>query len=254
MLSQPRVSVIIPAFNEEKYILKTLRAIISQSYKNYEIIIVDNNSTDSTESLINYFIQKTPTSITINYLKEKRQGTNFARECGRRFASGDIIALLDADCLPDYYWIAKGVATLKKENVVAVSGAYFYYDSNLAVKLFSLLSQLTVFKLVNYLIQVKNKGAILLGGNIFVSAYLLEGIGGFNTNLTFYGDDIDLAIKLSKHGKIKFTSSLTIKTSSRRFKSIGFWQVNKKYQSVFKDLLLGRTITQHQSLELIHPR
>lgn len=254
MQSQPRVSVVIPVYNEEKYILKTLRAIISQSYKNFEIVIVNNNSTDDTERLINYFIQKTPTSITITYLTENRQGTNYARECGRRYASGDIIALLDADCLPDYYWITKGVATLKKENVVAASGAYFYYDASIFIKLFSLFSQLTFFKVINYLIQLKQRGAIVLGGNIFVSAYLLEGIGGFNTNLTFYGDDIDLAIKLSKLGKVKFTSSLTIKTSSRRFKAIGFWKVNKKYQSIFKDLVLGKTITQHQSLELIHPR
>ena len=53
--AKPKVSVVIPAFNEEKYIYKTLSAIVSQSYKHYEVIIVNNNSTDATEKLINYF-------------------------------------------------------------------------------------------------------------------------------------------------------------------------------------------------------
>ena len=252
--NQPKISVIIPVYNEEKYILKTLRAIISQDYKNYEIIIVNNNSTDDSESLIKYFIETTPTSIEITYLKEYRQGTNYARECGRRYATGDIIALLDADCLPDFYWLNNGMTTLKKHNVVAVSGAYFYYDANIFIKLFSLIVQLIGFKFINYIIQYKKKGAILIGGNVFASAYLLEGIGGFNTNLTFYGDDIDLAIKLSKFGKVKFATALAIKTSSRRYKAIGFWKVNKQYQTIFKDLILGKNISTAQSLELIHPR
>jgi glycosyltransferase involved in cell wall biosynthesis len=250
----PKVSVIIPVYNEEKYILKTLQSIIKQQYDNYEIIIVNNNSSDDTEILIRYFIAKTPTRVPITYMLEQRQGTNFARECGRKLAKGDIIALLDADCLPSYNWLSNGVETLQNNNTVAASGAYYYYDANIFVKLFSLFTQLTIFKLANYIIQKRNKGAILIGGNIFVSAYLLEGIGGFNTNSTFYGDDLDLALKLSKMGRIKFTTILTIKTSSRRFKAIGFWKVNRQYQTIFKNLVFGKNLSTKQTLEMVHPR
>jgi len=252
--AKPKVSVVIPAFNEEKYIYKTLSAIVSQSYKHYEVIIVNNNSTDATEKLINYFLKTTPTSISINYLIETRQGTNYARETGRRAATGDIIALLDADCVPNFYWIEKGVQQLQKINTSAATGAYYYYDANIFLRIFSLISQLIVFKLVNRIIQWRNKGAILIGGNAFMSSYLLNLIGGFNTNLTFYGDDIDIAIKLSKYGFVSYSSSLTINTSSRRYKALGFWNVNKKYQKIFKDLLSGKTLAPAQTLELVHPR
>jgi glycosyltransferase involved in cell wall biosynthesis len=252
--STPKVSVIIPVFNEEKYILQTLNAIISQSCKNYELIIVDNNSTDATNTIIKYFIQSTPTSIPITYVTEQRQGTNYARECGRRLATGQIIALLDADCLPDFYWVNNGCKTLQQKKTVAATGAYFYYDASILLKMFSLISQLIIFKLINRMIQINKKGAILIGGNAFINAALLQTVGGFNTNLTFYGDDIDIAIKLSKYGNVSYATVLTIKTSSRRFKACGFWKVNKKYQTIFKDLLLGKTITSSQSMELMHPR
>lgn len=250
----PKVSVIIPVYNEEKYILKTLKAITAQSYSNYEIVIVNNNSTDATDTIVNYFLQTVQTSISITYLTEYRQGTNYARECGRRYASGEIIALLDADCLPDYDWVLHGAKKLQVKNTVAATGAYLYYDANIFLRIFSLLSQLTIFKFVNRLIQTTKKGAILIGGNAFMNASLLQQIGGFNTNLTFYGDDIDIAIKLSKFGFVSYSTMLTLRTSSRRYKAMGFWKVNKKYQLIFKDLLLGRTLTPNQTMELVHPR
>lgn len=250
----PRVSVVIPVYNEEKYILKTLNAITSQSYNDFEIVIVNNASTDATDEMIKYFIQKNVSSIPIIYQTEYRQGTNYARECGRRFASGEIIAMLDADCIPDYYWISNGVKELQKNEVVAATGAYYYYDASLLLRMFSLVSQLTIFKVVNRIVQYKKRGAILIGGNAFINTKSLALIGGFNTNLTFYGDDIDIAIKLSKLGRLNYSSGLTLKTSSRRYKALGFWKVNKKYQTVFKDLLLGKNISSQQSLELVHPR
>lgn len=244
----------IPVYNEEKYILRTLNKIISQSYNNYEIIIVNNNSTDATDTIVKYFIQTTPTTIPIQYVTESRQGTNYARECGRRLADGDIIALLDADCLPDYNWVANGAKKLTTKNIVAATGAYFYYDANIFIKIFSLLTQLSIFKFVNKIIQWRKKGAILIGGNAFLNRGILNQVGGFNTSLTFYGDDIDIAIKMSKYGFVSYSTILTIKTSSRRYKACGFWKVNKKYQTIFRDLLLGKSISASQSLELIHPR
>ncbi len=252
--SNPKVSVIIPVYNEEKYILKTLDAITSQSYKNYEIIIINNASTDASDKMIKHFIKKNHTSVEITYQIEYRQGTNYARECGRRLATGTIIAMLDADCVPDFYWIENGSKELQKKNVVAATGAYYYYDASIVLRTFSLFSQLTIFKLINRIIQIKKRGAILIGGNAFIQSSKLAEIGGFNTNLTFYGDDIDIAIKLSRYGKVNYATLLTLKTSSRRYKALGFWKVNRKYQTIFKDLLLGKAISSQQSLELIHPR
>ena len=251
---QPKISVVIPVFNEEKYILKTLKAITSQDYKNYEIVLVNNASTDATDEIIKYFIQTTPSTINIIYETEYKQGTNYARECGRRLATGDIIAMLDADCVPDFYWVSSGAKQFIDKKVVAATGAYYYYDASFLLRVFSLVTQLVIFKCINRIIQYNKKGAILIGGNSFIKATTLYSIGGFNTNLTFYGDDTDLAIKLSKYGKVNYSTILTLKTSSRRYKALGFWKVNKQYQTVFKDLLMGKTISSSQSLEMVHPR
>ncbi len=254
LIKTPKVSVIIPVYNEENYIVKTLNAITAQDYKNYEIVIVNNNSTDASNEMIKRFIQKTNFSGGIVYETEYRQGTNYARECGRRLATGSIIAMLDADCVPDYYWVSSGVKELQQKNVVAATGAYFYYDASFLLRTFSLISQITIFKLVNRIIQWKKKGAILIGGNAFIKTDALAEIGGFNTNLTFYGDDIDIAVKLSKFGKVNYATMLTLKTSSRRYKALGFWKVNLKYQTIFKDILLGKHISSQESFELVHPR
>ena len=250
----PKVSVIIPVYNEEKYILKTLNAINFQSYSNFEVVVVNNASTDASDEIINHFIQKNSSSIPFLYKIEYKQGTNYARECGRNIASGEIIALLDADCIPSYNWISNGVKKLQKKEVIAATGAYFYYDASWLLRVFSLASQLTIFKIVNNIIQYRKRGAILIGGNAFIKTELLDLIGGFNTNLTFYGDDIDMAVKLSKLGKLSYSYNLTLKTSSRRYKALGFWKVNKKYQNIFKELLKGKGISSQQSLELVHPR
>jgi GT2 family glycosyltransferase len=162
--------------------------------------------------------------------------------------------MLDADCVPDFYWVSNGAKELQQKNVVAATGAYYYYDASIVLRTFSLFSQLTIFKFVNRVIQIKKRGAILIGGNAFIQSSKLDEIGGFNTNLTFYGDDIDIAIKLSRYGRVNYATLLTLKTSSRRYKALGFWKVNRKYQTIFKDLLLGKAISAHQSMELVHPR
>ena len=121
-----KVSVIIPAYNEEKYILQTLSALLKQDYPCFEIIIADNASTDSTSLLIKQFIDKQPLSgISIQLKYENRQGTNFARECARQAATGSIIAQIDADCIPSSNWISKGVLSLgTNQKRIAVTGPY----------------------------------------------------------------------------------------------------------------------------------
>ena len=71
----PAISVVIPAFNEEKYLPACLEALKKQTFKNYELIVVDNNSTDKTAQIAKKFGARV--------VKEKKQGRNMA--CGRCF-------------------------------------------------------------------------------------------------------------------------------------------------------------------------
>ncbi len=248
-----KVSVIIPAYNEEHYIINCLEAIAKQDYTDYEVLIVNNASTDSTAEVIEQF-------ITSNNLKnflllhENRKGTNQARECARLAATGTIIAQLDADCIPSPNWISKGVRALQPKHVVAVTGAYYYFDSSFIARTASYLSQVISYPVINTIVQKFDRGAILIGGNAFVYANMLDIAGGYNTNLTFYGDDVDVANRLAKYGWVDYSPTLTMNSSYRRFNALGFWKVNKKYQDFFWNIIFRKDINLSNTIELVHPR
>ncbi len=252
--SLPKVSVLIPAYNEEKYILTTLNALLNQCYPNMEIIVADNASTDRTSFLVNKFIQDSRVAIPIILVHQQKQGTNYARECARQWATGDIIAQLDADCIPPPGWITKGVSVLcNNKKIVAVTGPYDYFDASFFVRASTLITQKIIYPLVNTLVQLTGNAAILIGGNTFILANILEKAGGYNTAFTFYGDDAELGKRLSRYGYVSYMPKLTLPSSSRRYKADGFWNTNKKYQSSFWKLVMDQDSLQH-TIETKHPR
>ena len=88
------VSVIIPTYNEEKYILGSLNTLILQSYNPIEIIIIDDGSTDSTLKIIQDFSKK---DKKIKILKQQHQGPGKARNLGAEKSKGKILIFVDAD-------------------------------------------------------------------------------------------------------------------------------------------------------------
>jgi glycosyltransferase involved in cell wall biosynthesis len=254
-VQRPKVSVLIPAYNEEKYIALTLAAIAKQDYQNYEAIIINNASTDKTEEVIENFLNENPNlREIISVITETNKGTNYAREAGRKFASGEIIAQLDADCIPNADWITNGVNLLQKQGIVAVTGPYDYYDSFKWRRYSSLIAQMIFYPVIDTCAQFFERGGIIIGGNAFIYASVLELVGGYNTSLTFYGDDIDIAKRIFFRGRILYANSLIMKSSTRRFKALGFSKVQKKYRKAFLDLIFFNGIKVEESIELIHPR
>lgn len=251
---EPRVSVIIPAYNEENYITKTLEALRLQDYPNYEVLVVNNASTDRTAEVVSAFIFRNGLTFKFRLLHEKRQGTQFARECGRKFATGGIIAQLDADCLPPRQWISTGVGLLHAKNAAAVAGPYDYFDGKRFVRMFTYISQLLILQPLNTLIQFFRRGGVAIGGNMFIRASILERAGGYNTALRFYGDDVDIALKVSRYGHLLFTRKIMVKSSSRRFTAHGFFKVQAKYTKAFFQTVFYKSINPGDSIELVHPR
>lgn len=91
------VSIITPTFNAEKYIRDTLQSVLDQSYQNWEMILIDDASTDQTVKIINDFAEK---DIRFKLLKlSKNSGNGFARNAALEKATGKYIAFLDADDL-----------------------------------------------------------------------------------------------------------------------------------------------------------
>lgn len=95
MLTNPRVSVVIPAFNCKKFIASAVKSVIEQSHKNVEIIIVDDASTDGTYEEVTSLKKLFPQVILIS--NNRTKGPSGARNTGLSIASGEYVAFLDAD-------------------------------------------------------------------------------------------------------------------------------------------------------------
>lgn len=88
------VSVIVPIYNSEKFLRRCLDSIISQTYKNLEIILVDDGSTDDSLDICNSYCKK---DSRITVIKEKNRGVSFARNVGLKIAKGDYVCFVDSD-------------------------------------------------------------------------------------------------------------------------------------------------------------
>lgn len=228
-----KISVIIPTLDEEKYLAKTLEAILAQDYPDFEVIVVDNISTDGTIGVARSFKQ-------VKLIEEARKGTMWACERGRKEAKGEIIVRMDADCVPETDWLSKGVTHFADPKVSAVSGPYDYWDGSFFFRYSSLYFQKYIYRLTSIVAQFFKKGAVMIGGNSFMRADAIAAVGGFDTRFIFYGDDTDTAKNLAKLGRVVFDPRLVIKTSARRFKREGFLKIQIKYFLGFvKVIFLG---------------
>ncbi len=113
-----KISVIICTYNRHEYLEKLLNSLISQDFPphEFEIIVVDNNSTDNTKQAIDEVKKGSP--VKINYVLEKRQGLSHARNRGIREASGRIVAFIDDDAVAEKNWLKEIVTTFEDVNPV----------------------------------------------------------------------------------------------------------------------------------------
>src|SRR3989344_2328525 len=117
-----KVSVVIPVYNEEKYIKNCLDSLMKQEEKPDEIIVVDNNCTDNTINIVQKY-------KNIKIIRERKQGIIAARNTSFDHAQGDIIARCDADTILPVKWI-KNIKQhfLEDESIVAISMPILIHD------------------------------------------------------------------------------------------------------------------------------
>lgn len=220
------LSFVIPAFNEEKYIgncLASIRTRLREAMVNAEIIVVNNGSTDRTKAIASSF-----QGVTI--VDEPEKGLSRARQAGYNAASGDLIANIDADNVLPCGWIEKVLREFEEDRkMVALSGPLVYYDLTAAQRIFT-----KAFYCIGYVCYVVNhyvlrSGGMLQGGNFVLRRSALEKVGGYNTDIEFYGEDTDIARKMQKAGKIKFTFALPMLSSGRRLANEGVFLTGARY-------------------------
>ncbi len=139
----PKISVVIPVYNKEKYVKETLQSVLNQDFKDFEIIIIDDGSTDRSIAIAKQF-----SSSKIKIIQQDNQGVAIARNTGVAAAQAEIIAFLDADDLwlpnhlsvinqlsqlyPDAGFYATGYKLKFNEHQYAVS--FPFKDKNLLLQ------------------------------------------------------------------------------------------------------------------------
>jgi len=222
------VSFVVPAYNEEALIGSCLTGIIAEISRTRcraEIIVVNNGSTDGTC----YIASSYP---DVKVVDEPIRGLVRARRAGCLEANGKFIANIDADTILPEGWLSTALAEfVRRPGLVALSGPYIYYD----LPKWAQLGAAGFFRgahaahLLSRLLG--GRGSVMQGGNFIVSRGALEAAGGFNPDFQFYGEDAELARRLSKVGVAKFTRALCALSSGRRFVGEGIFIVLLRYSA-----------------------
>ncbi len=182
------LSIVIPVYNEETQLAACLEAIARQTVAPFEVIVVDNNSTDRTVEIGARF-------SFVTLLHEKRQGVVFARDRGFDAAHGEIIGRIDADSLLPPDWVANVRRVFADPTVDAASGLLDYRDVGLKA----------AFDAVDGYIRrylARRMGRMneqyLYGGNMALRAEAWRAVRGEVCHIRYYHEDLDLAVHLAK--------------------------------------------------------
>lgn len=129
---EPLVSIITPAYNVEKYIEQTINSVLNQTYKNWEMIIVEDCSKDNTFKLIQN-LSKRDTRIKI-YQNKRNSGVSFTRNRAIDIAQGKYIAFLDADDLWDKEKLEKQIQFMEKNDILLSYSSYRKINSDGSIR------------------------------------------------------------------------------------------------------------------------
>lgn len=187
----PLVSVVIPVYNGAKYIQTALNSVVAQTYNNYEIIVIDDGSTDDTRQKLQPYKDK------IRYIYQENQGSAAARNVGIDLAKGELIAFLDADdfwAMPEK--LAKQVTCFKNNPSLGCinTGWKIVDDAGKHIKTVQPWHKAPQLDLETWL----KKKCVRTSAMVFRKEWL-EKVGGFDEELR-QSHDVDLILRLSLAG------------------------------------------------------
>ncbi|WPC22383.1 glycosyltransferase [Pediococcus inopinatus] len=169
-----KLSVVIPIYNSENYISRCLESIMNQTFNDYEIIIVDDGSTDNSKLIINRYVLK---DERIKYFYIKNHGVSHARNIGIETSSGKYLMFIDADDYCDENYFSNMVNLIQHLQVdVAMSNFYLVQNKNIYP---------------NKLPRLQNKSGILTSDQATTLILLDNGFKGFVWNKIYKRSVVD---------------------------------------------------------------
>jgi glycosyltransferase involved in cell wall biosynthesis len=228
-----KISLIIPAYNEEKYIGRCLESVQKYATGLYEIIVINNASTDNTSAIAQSF-------PGVRVIFEDKKGLTKARQRGFLEAKGDVLAYIDADTYIASSWFD----IMQKEftnhlNTASLSGPYIYYDIP-RYQQYMVSLYWNVLGRIAYWITRQ----MVVGGNFAIRRDVLVKMSGFDTSIEFYGEDTNIARRARLFGKVCFNFKFVINTSGRRLLGQGLLKTALIYVSNFlSETIIHRPVT-----------
>jgi glycosyltransferase involved in cell wall biosynthesis len=246
-----RYSIVVPAYNEAAYLPTSIASLQQQDFAGpYEIIVVDNNSTDDTAVVARGY--------DVRVVSESQQGVCAARQRGAEAAAGEILVSVDADTSYPPHWLRTIDERFTAEpESIAVAGPCRYENPSWWAKLFPML----LFGLVAQVFAVTGFVGYVSATNIAVRR---SAFPGYNTRLTQGGDELDLLRRLRRGGKVEWDRRNIVTTSARRMQRgllynlvvsgfvyyfLGYW-LNR----IFAHRPIGMAPAFRQGLKISHQR
>jgi GT2 family glycosyltransferase len=184
----PRVSVVVCTYNGGRTLAECLRSLLALDYPDYEVIVVDDGSTDDTAEILARFPQA-------RAIRQDNQGLSAARNAGLRAATGQVIAYTDSDCYADPLWLTHLVHQLQQSDAAAVGGPNLTPpDGPLAACVAAAPGQPT------HVLESDQVAEHIPGCNMAFRREALLAVRGFDPAYRRAGDDVDLCWRLQQAG------------------------------------------------------
>lgn len=202
-----KASVVVPVYNAQNEISRTLDALLEQDFeRDYEIIPVDDGSTDGTKEILEKYSNR---HEKIKPVYQEKRGPAAARNRGAEESSGEFVLFTDSDCVPEKDWISQMVSSLEKEGVIGVQGRYECLNKN------STLARFIQYEVEERYERMERQEYIDFVGS-YSAGYdrkVFLDFGGFDEDFKkASGEDPELSYRLDKEGyKMVFNPDAVVK-------------------------------------------
>lgn len=203
VIGKTRVTVIVPSRNEEVNILNLLTDLSKQDYPTglFEIIVIDDNSSDNTAFIVEYFISQVPErKIRLLKLTEDHPNTAFKKKAISHaigISSGDLIVTTDADCRVGTKWLGTIVNFYESEKSRMIVGPVSFHNENSVFEKMQTVEFLSLIAITAGAIKT-GKPVMCNGANLAYEKSSFYEAGGFGDDLFSSGDDVFLMLKMKK--------------------------------------------------------
>ena len=199
-MTTPKVSIVIPLFNKEEYILVALNSVLKQSFKNWECLVIDDGSTDNSCKVVEKYINEHPGNWSL--ITQENEGPSSTRNRGIASSRGEYIAFLDADDFWHPNKLERQIEIMDLDTSIAMTLSrylIFSEEKGLTMKVVTFQS---IKKLLSGWLKMTGFGGLVESTGIIRSSLITPSLF-FDTSLPT-SEGLDYVLKWSQVGKISF--------------------------------------------------